>query len=424
MGSRSVPAPSVAMTGAVAPPARSRPRCVVGALKVAGLVLGMAIGLLAAPAPADAGRVPVARSASAEVSWLCHPDRAADDCRGSLVTTVQRADGTSRVVRPRRVPRPAVDCFYVYPTASQQPTPNAQPRREASVAAVARQQASRFSRLCRVFAPLYRQRTLVALSAEGVFTEEQRASFARLAYGDVLRAWRAFLEQRRPGWGFVLIGHSQGSRLLRKLVREEIDPVPALRRDLVVAVLPGADVLVRRGSDRGGDFRRIPLCASRHQWGCALAWSTFGQTPPDDSRFGRPPLADGPSAGLDLPVGRRYEVACTNPASLAENRRAPVRSLLRSEPFPGLLGLLLLQTFTGPPPRASTPWLVPAERYTARCETSNGARVLRIRPIGDARTLRPSPNDTWGLHLVDVNIVLGDVMSIVASQIRAFTRHR
>ncbi|MCW2813307.1 MAG: hypothetical protein JWN84_762 [Nocardioides sp.] len=377
------------------------------------LVLALAGGLLTVP---SAG-------AATDVRWLCLPGRASDDCRGSLTTTVQRPDGSSRVFTPSRVKNSRVDCFYVYPTSSQQVTPNAQARRESSVAAVTRQQASRFSRQCRVFAPLYRQRTLVALAAEDAFTPAQRASFFRLAYRDVLDAWRAYLD-RRDGRGFVLIGHSQGSRLLRKLIREQIDPRPALRRDLVSAILPGADVLVRRGSDRGGDFRSIPLCRTRHQTGCVLAWSTYGVTPPDDARFGRTPLDASSSPGLALPSGRQYEVACTNPADLARNRRVPVRSLTRSEPLPGLLGVLLLQTYRGLPPTADTPWLVPAERHTARCVRSNGAHVLALRGIGDARQLQPAPNDTWGLHLLDVNIVLGDLVGLLGTQVRAYLAGR
>lgn len=153
-----------------------------------------------------------------------------------------------------------------------------------------------------------------------------------------------------------------------------------------------------------------------------LAWSTYGVTPPADARFGRTPLTDESSPGLDLPSGRRYEVACTNPASLARNRRAPAHSLIRSEPLPGLLGVLLLTTYAGLPPTAGTPWLVPAERYTARCERSNGAHVLALRPIGDARQLQPAPDDTWGLHLLDVNVVLGDVLTVLRAQVRAYLR--
>lgn len=370
----------------------------------------MTFGLLGLVVPTGA--------ASAETRWLCHPGLPDDPCRGDQTTTVVRDGGTSLVRTPRVPRRPGVDCFYVYPTSSEQPSPNAERRSEASVEAVARQQAQRFSTVCRAFAPLYRQRTLAALAAEDAFTEEQQGDFYRLAYGDVRRAWRAYLGEVGPKRRFVLVGHSQGSRLLRKLVAEEIDPRRRLRQRLVSAVLPGADVVVRRGRDRGGDFTHLRLCRSSSQLHCVLAWSAYGETPPDDSRFGRPPLDDSASPGLDLPVGRRLEVACTNPASLTRNRRMPVRTIVRSERLPGLLGLLQLQLYGGPPPSAETPWLVPADRYTARCARLNGAHVLRVRPRGDAQQLNPAPDDTWGLHLADVNLVLGDVLRVVRRQVR------
>ena len=43
-----------------------------------------------------------------------------------------------------------------------------------------------------------------------------------------------------------------------------------------------------------------------------------------------------------------------------------------------------------------------------------------VRPIGSARRLNPSPDDTWGLHLVDVNIELGDLQRALASQTRTY----
>ncbi|MGG7382303.1 DUF3089 domain-containing protein, partial [Escherichia coli] len=71
------------------------------------------------------------------------------------------------------------------------------------------------------------------------------------AYGDVRRAFRAFLRRIGRHRGFVLIGHSQGAFHLQRLVRREIDRNPGLRRRMVSAVLLGGDVTVRKGKDRG-----------------------------------------------------------------------------------------------------------------------------------------------------------------------------
>jgi Ca2+-binding RTX toxin-like protein len=41
-----------------------------------------------------------------------------------------------------------------------------------------------------------------------------------------------------------------------------------------------------------------------------------------------------------------------------------------------------------------------------------------LNPIDGARTLNPSPDDTWGLHLVDVNIALGNLVELAGAQTR------
>ena len=52
-------------------------------------------------------------------------------------------------------------------------------------------------------------------------------------YEDVVEAWRAYLRRFNHGRGVVLIGHSQGTFVLRRLIREEIDPKASARRRLV-----------------------------------------------------------------------------------------------------------------------------------------------------------------------------------------------
>jgi hypothetical protein len=220
----------------------------------------------------------------------------------------------------------------------------------------------------------------------------------------------------------VIIGHSQGTRTLRKLVREQIDRHRALRRRMLSAILLGGNVLVRDGRNIGGDFQRIPACESARQLGCVIAFSTFNYTPPEDSRFGREPLDDPYGSGF--PEGARYEVLCTNPASLHANRRTPLKMLVRTEPYPGVIGAGLVAIYKGLPPDAATPWVRPRERYTGRCVNADGAHVLMLQSIGDARELGYFPDDTWGQHLADVNIALGQLVGIVAREARAYLQAR
>ncbi|HTN79059.1 MAG TPA: DUF3089 domain-containing protein, partial [Acidimicrobiales bacterium] len=58
-----------------------------------------------------------------------------------------------------------VDCFYVYPTVSTQAGPNADLTIEPAEKTVAEAQASRFSSVCNVWAPMYRQVTLSSLGS-------------------------------------------------------------------------------------------------------------------------------------------------------------------------------------------------------------------------------------------------------------------
>ena len=135
-------------------------------VKVGGLALAVAIALMgAALAPAGAGASASAQESSPTV-WLCRPGLANNPCESDLTTTEIEPDGSQKVV-PRRAKRPPVDCFYVYPSVSAQPTLNANLDVDPELTAVAEAQASRFSQACRVFAPVYPQLTVVATGATG-----------------------------------------------------------------------------------------------------------------------------------------------------------------------------------------------------------------------------------------------------------------
>ena len=373
--------------------------------------------LLAAPVGAQ---VPVLPTADEEaVQWLCRPGLADDPCEIPLDTTVREPDGSERVVTPARAPqeqRP-VDCFYVYPTVSNQPTPNATKSRDPELVSIAKYQAAPFSTQCRVFAPIYRQATLLSIQTRDV--TDQKA-VRELAYSDVAAAFREYLAKDNGGRGFVLLGHSQGTSMLRALIRREVDPKPEVRRRLVGASMLGADVVVATGKDVGGDFANVPVCTRRGQHGCVVAFSTFAQDPPDDTRFGTA-VAD-PDDPFGFPSGPGFEVACTDPGRLS-GMTAPVGVTVPSEPFaPGLIAVGIVVTNGGPAPTAPTTWVQPADRFQGGCRTVNGANVLRYDPVGDSRTPNDFPDDTWGTHLLDVQYGLERQVAIVGAQAQSWLR--
>ena len=364
--------------------------------RLALLLIGTLVLVFAAAAPA----------ASARVVWLCKPGQHPDPCTPGLSTTVYSPLLTSlRVVHPKAVRDPKVDCFYVYPTVSDQKTTNANLHVDPEERSIALYQAARYSQYCRVYAPMYRQITVPALQAGNHETPAQ----LKLPVSDIRNAFHTYLTKYNHGRGFVLIGHSQGSFVLKALIARDVDAKPAVRRRLLSAILLGGNVLVKRGRGIGGDFKHVPACRSASQLGCVIAFSTFDQAPPNPSLFGRTAVPGD-------------QVLCTNPAALGGGA-AKIDPIFPAQPFaPGTLiaaGISLLK-LTQPTP--STVWSSEPGAYRAQCVSSGGAHVLEISPLGGAQVATPSPDPTWGLHLVDANVELGNLLTVVKREAAAFAQ--
>ena len=356
-----------------------------------------------------------AGSADAATKWLCGPGVEDDPCRPAL--SVAKFDGWNVPVGPftaKRRPDRGVACFYVYPTVSNQPTRLATKRIDPELRSIALFQAALFSRACRVYAPVYRQATVPALQSG----RTTRGDYLT-AYGDVEEAFEAFLRRIGPKRGFVLLGHSQGTFHLQRLIRRRVETRAALRRRLVSAVLLGGNVTVHKGLDRGGVFRRVRLCRRASQLSCALAFSTFNQTPPERALFGRG--AARVADFLDLPNDPNLETACTNPANLRGSRSAPLTSVAPNEPFaPGTLIALGIAVSGLEFPRTPTTFVQSRGAFTGRCSRAGGAHVLRIASAPGTPVPRPSPTPEWGLHLLDANVAQADLVRVVRRQIRAY----
>ncbi len=338
--------------------------------------------------------------------WLCRPGGSPDPCTPGLSTTVYTPTLQQVAVQhPTAVKNPKIDCFYVYPTVSDQKGPLANLQIDPEERSIALYQAARYSQYCRVYAPMYRQVTVPALESTGTETAAQ----LKIPLQDVEDAFANYLRSYNHGRGFVLIGHSQGSFLLRELVAQKIDPKPAVRKRLLSAILMGGNVQVKAGSDVGGDFKHIPACRSASQLHCVIAFSTFDSTPPATSLFGRSTTPGD-------------AVLCTNPAALAGGSGL-LDPIFPSAPFApgtliadGIAGLGLTQ------PTPSTVWGTEPGAYSATCSSAGGANVLEISPRNGAQTPTPSPDPSWGLHLVDANVALGNLIAIVHSESAAFAR--
>src|ERR1700722_12129729 len=214
-------------------------------------------------------------------AWLCRPG-ASDLCATPIIATVVQSDGTRtiRVLKPN--PAAPIDCFYVYPTVSEDPAGNSGMTSGPGERRAGAQQFPPFASVCRPFAPVYRQVTIAGV--EAVLRHEPLPVDFKLPYEDVRAAWRHYLAHDNEGRPVVLIGHSQGARILARLLAHEIEGKPE-QRLLAGALILGFDVEVPEGKDVGGMLKTIPLCRMAGQCGGGVGFETFpaSSPPPDDS---------------------------------------------------------------------------------------------------------------------------------------------
>jgi hypothetical protein len=322
--------------------------------------------------------------------WLCLPGHLPNYCVQNLNTSAILADGSSEVEAIAAAKNPPIDCFYAYPTVSTEHRSNSDLKIQPAEQLTAFLEASPFSQVCRVFAPMYHQVTVFA--THGNFTEE---------YTDVLAAWRDYLAHYNDGRGVVLIGHSEGSHIFEQLLSRQYASVSKV---LVSAILLGGDVNVDSHDRFDG---QIPACTSLTQTGCIVGYSSWNHTPPKDAKF----------EGIDQAGDH---VLCVNPG-------APGGGVASATPvFPWFSTEGLAPRYKSAP--VSTLWLSYPGLYTARCVREGTRAWLLVTPTKEAGDTRPTVKGvlapTWGLHAADVNIALAELVSLVRSEAKAYSAHR
>jgi hypothetical protein len=384
----------------------TQPGTIMAVLCATALAVTVAMGLILVE---TGSIVPAGASSASKTVWLCNPTaKGSDPCALSRTATAVTASGATQITSSSTSKSaPKYDCFYVYPTVSSEPGPNANLTIQPAETVVAELQASRFSQVCRVWAPMYRQRTVASLS-QGLGAAKKSTL---IAYNSLLSGWKDYLAHDNHGRPIIFIGHSQGAAILINLLESQIDPSPKLRAQMVSAIILGGNVQVPDGQDVGGSFKHIPTCGSAAQTGCVVAYSSFNTTPPANALFGIP--GQGVSLQSGQTVSSGEEVACVNPVNFSQATGSPLPYFLTaSSKVKGV--------------NVKTPWVSFPGLYTATCEHSNGATWLNIGTTGvpgDPRPVAtPVLGPTWGLHLDDVNLTLGNLVLDVAFQEAAY-RH-
>jgi hypothetical protein len=367
----------------------------------------------AAAAPAEATGTEI--YANPDV-WLCRPGRQ-DACTVAQDATIVAADGTLTREAFKADPNPPIDCFYVYPTVSGEPGGNSDLVIGPEEKRVVEQQFARFAAKCRLFAPMYRQVTLTALRA--LMSGNPMPVDREMAYGDVVAAWKYYLAHDNNGRGVVLVGHSQGSLVLTQLIKNEIDGKP-IQAQIVSAILMGTNLPVPKGKDVGGAFRHMAVCHSNSETGCVIAFADFRATvpPPANSRFGRVP-------------DPAQQAVCANPAALGggsgvlDSYLAARRVATANDPTPQKVA------WTEPAKEIDTPFVKVPGLLSAECVADAHGSYLAVTlhpTAGGARTNEITGDvvvggkvlEDWGLHLIDVNLTMGNLLTLVGDETKAY----
>ena len=337
--------------------------------------------------------------------WLCRPGLARDPCTTSRATTVFGRDGTSHVVAAAPAKNPPVDCFYVYPTVSLQATANANLHVDPTERAVAVAQASRFSQVCRVYAPMYRQITLGSILRPGGINAVTGSWPTERT-----RRFRDYLAHYNDGRGIVFIGHSQGATILIRLLQQEVDAARACgagssRRCFSAATSP---------SRRAG-----PSAATSTHPGLHVAPKPAASSPTRATRRSRRRTA--------VRAHRSDGARLLAPRHRRERAPDPVRQPGRAGRRHG--GPRPVLPVAGADLRArraklsvTTPWVAfPGEFTAAVIHRRRDVAAARVRPAPDrARAGQPPDAADRGAARVDVNIALGDLVALVRDESTAY----
>ena len=350
---------------------------------------------------AGAAIAPASAAAAGDTSWICKPGQADDLCAGTIAGETNPPPGEQPEPLPYSRPADApIDCFYLYPTQSDQPGPNADLAKDAPIRRVVVQQARMFSSVCDVYAPMYRQVTLNG-------NQLAHNDSVETAYRSARSGFKDYLRNHNDGRGFIMLGHSQGSAHTARLIQEFVDTDRKLQERFIGAMAPGANIAVPIGKRVGGLFENVPACTRVAQYGCVIAFSMYNEPPGEFASFSRVDF------GYWIYPQERFsaathEVICTNPGRLDGGDG-------------GLLPLVNFDYLTGVPANESAePWGGQPEFYRAQCKRQGGAHWLNLSKVGLPGDSRPDLGsfvaDGSNYHVPEVNLTEGNLLAIAQLQ--------
>ncbi|MDD9940741.1 MAG: DUF3089 domain-containing protein [Myxococcales bacterium] len=308
--------------------------------------------------------------------WMCKPGLAHNYCIEDIVEATEALpDGSFRPFMDDLGTDHPIDCLFWYPTVNRTEDPTSLDFSDPKpMLSSIRSQAARFSRVCNVYAPFYRQ---VSLNNGGD---------RQLGFMDVVDSFKHYVANWSEGRNFVVYGHSQGTGHATRLIQQEIDDNPDLRNRLVSTLLIG-------GGLTADTFDNIPLCTAPDQTGCAVGFQAYG-----------------PEMSLS---GIRAGLACTNPAALGGGKAVLKGAFFQSRDanYSPDLG-----------PDFTAFWGLFRDFFTGECvEAPSGGQVLLIDYVDDPNDMRDrflnlDREIGFGLHVFDYQFPLDDLVELVRSQ--------
>jgi hypothetical protein len=168
-----------------------------------------------------------------------------------------------------------VDVFFVHPTGYMKGydwnSPlDAQSATEENTKWMMANQASAFNGCCNVYAPRYREASIMTYMAA---TPEVRKKAMDFAYADVDRAFTYFLEHYSHGRPFIIASHSQGTAHAFHLIQARIDGTPLAKR-MVAAYLLGGGV----ENKEADALKSVHVCKDASDLHCLVQWDTWGES--------------------------------------------------------------------------------------------------------------------------------------------------
>jgi hypothetical protein len=316
--------------------------------------------------------------------WMCKPGLSRNYCLEDIADATEALpDGTFKPFMDTLRDDHPFDCIFWYPTVNRTEDPTSLDFSDPEpMLGSIRNQAARFSRVCNVYAPFYRQ---VSLNNGGD---------SALGYKDVVDSFKQYIANWNKGRYFVIFGHSQGTGHATHLITDEVNNRPELRERMISALLIG-------GGITDSTFSNIPVCTKPDQFGCVVGYRTYGQpTPP---------------TGTAIPAN----LACVNPAALGGGSALLKGSFFSSKgsTYAPALG-----------PDFTAHWGLFRDFFTSECKTApGGGKYLEINYTGMSGDMRKHFLDItreygFGLHVFDYAFLMDNLLDLVHSQEEAMVK--